>query len=49
MAAAVAMLGSGLLQTGPLLTAVIPLENVVTDGFERLARDPLALKILVAP
>lgn len=49
VAAAVAMLGSGLLQTGPLLTAVISLENVVRDGFERLARDPLAMKILVAP
>jgi hypothetical protein len=43
------MLSGGLLQTGPLLTAVIPLEKVVSEGFERLARDPVALKILVAP
>ena len=49
VAAAVAMLSGGLLQTGPLLTAVIPLEKVVSEGFERLARDPVALKILVAP
>lgn len=49
VAAAVALLGSGLLRTEPLLTDVIPLERAVEDGFERLARDPLALKILVAP
>lgn len=49
VAAAVAMLSGRLLRTEPLLTDVISLANVVEDGFERLARDPLALKILVAP
>lgn len=47
--AAVALLANGTLRTGPLLTEVAPLTEVAGDGFERLAADPTAPKIPVAP
>lgn len=49
VAAAVALLRRGVVDTAPLLTATVPLERVVPDGFERLRADRSALKILVDP
>jgi 2-desacetyl-2-hydroxyethyl bacteriochlorophyllide A dehydrogenase len=45
---AVAFLAGRLIDPLPLLTAVVALQRVVPDGFERLARGD-AMKILVAP
>jgi threonine dehydrogenase-like Zn-dependent dehydrogenase len=47
VAPAVAALAEGSIDVRPLLSAVVPLERAVTDGFERLRHDPEALKILV--
>ncbi|MQA76900.1 MAG: alcohol dehydrogenase catalytic domain-containing protein [Streptosporangiales bacterium] len=49
IAAAVALLSRGVVATEPLLTATVPLERVVPDGFERLRTDRTTLKILVDP
>lgn len=47
--AAVALLANGRVNPIPLLTAVVPLQRVVEDGFERMRQDRDTLKLLVAP
>jgi threonine dehydrogenase-like Zn-dependent dehydrogenase len=49
IASAVALLSRGAVDVMPLLSAVVPLADVVGGGFERLRADPEALKILVDP
>jgi threonine dehydrogenase-like Zn-dependent dehydrogenase len=46
---AVALLSRGAVDVLPLLSAVVPLSDVVGDGFERLRVDRAALKILADP
>lgn len=45
----IGMLAEGALDPSPLISEVRPLESVVTDGFERLARSAEAIKILIRP
>ena len=49
VATAVTELTTGRLDPRPLLTAVVPLERAVADGFERLRADRDTLKILIDP
>ena len=49
VAAAIALLAHGIVDPRPLLTAIIGLEETVSAGLQRLADDPAAIKILVAP
>jgi 2-desacetyl-2-hydroxyethyl bacteriochlorophyllide A dehydrogenase len=49
VAAAVSLLAAGRVDPLPLLTATIPLDRVVDDGFRRLVGDRDALKILARP
>jgi (R,R)-butanediol dehydrogenase/meso-butanediol dehydrogenase/diacetyl reductase len=49
IAAAVALLARQKLDVLPMLSAIVPLTEVVTGGFERLRLDRDALKILVDP
>lgn len=49
VAAAVAMLASGVVDPTPLISARVSLQDAVPMGFERLAADSSALKILIAP
>ena len=47
---AVELLGSGAVQAGPLITDRIPLDDVVTRGFDALRDEPAAhLKVIVEP
>jgi 2-desacetyl-2-hydroxyethyl bacteriochlorophyllide A dehydrogenase len=47
VAPAVAALAAGEIDVRPLLAGVVPLERAVTDGFDRLLRDPDVGKILI--
>ena len=47
IAAAVALLAGNSIDTKPLLTDVIALDEVVTKGFDRLIKDKNAFKIVV--
>lgn len=49
VASAVALLSRGAVDVLPLLSAVVPLSDVVDGGFERLRLDREALKILADP
>jgi len=49
VAAAVALLASGAVDPTPLISACLPLDEAAARGFERLAVDRTALKILIAP
>lgn len=45
----IGMLAEGSLDPSPLITDVVGLESVVTEGFERLARSQEAIKMLIRP
>jgi len=47
VAAAIALLAGPAIDTKPLLTDVIALDEVVTKGFDRLLNDKNAFKIVV--
>jgi (R,R)-butanediol dehydrogenase/meso-butanediol dehydrogenase/diacetyl reductase len=49
VAGAVALLAEGVVDPSRLITSVVDLEAVVEDGLDRLANDPDAMKILIAP
>jgi len=49
VAAAVALIANGRVDPLPLLAAVVPLANVVEEGFEYMRQQRGALKVLVAP
>jgi threonine dehydrogenase-like Zn-dependent dehydrogenase len=49
VAGAVAVLRRGIIDPVTLITDVVPLERIVHDGFERLARDDQVIKVLVDP
>ena len=49
VAAAVSLLGSGVVDPTPLITARISLQDVEVMGFRRMLEDEEVLKILVAP
>lgn len=49
VAAAVALLARGVIDPRPLLSATLPMSQALTGGFERLDRDPDAVKIMIDP
>lgn len=49
MATAIQLLGSGAINVSGLVTRTVPLENAVSDGYERLRDSRDEMKILLAP